>query len=81
MNSVVDHENNLMHEMQLSYPDQDVKNGLGLLPIVIDEDYMSNCARSSSGQSDLSLINHNRDGSHGTARCVDVLAMGPNGKD
>lgn len=87
VNSVVDNENNLMNDLQQSYPDQDIqdmKRSLGLLPISIIEDYMSNCAKSSSGTSDLSLVNHNRENSQssqGAINGLDYLAIGTNGND
>ena len=58
-----------------------MKRSLGLLPIPIEEDYMSNCAKSSSGTSDLSIVNHNRDNSDGSVRALDVLVIGTNGND
>lgn len=58
-----------------------MKRSLGLLPITIEEDYMSNCAKSSSGTSDLSIMRHNRDASEGAMNALDVLVIGTNGND
>ena len=82
--SNVNNDNNLMKDLEQSYPDQDIqdmKRSLGLMPIIMDEDYMSNCAKSSSGTSDLSIANHNRDTTFEPAKGLDLLALASTGND
>lgn len=80
MNSVLDHENNLMSDLQESYPDQDMRGSFQYIPLVVG-DYMSNCARSSSGTSELSIMQQNQDHGERAAKGLDVLVIEANGKD
>ena len=55
INSIVDCENSLMNDLRKSYPAEDMRRTLSNLPVDIDLDHLTNCARSAYSSSDQSI--------------------------